>query len=373
MSKTCFSDAEYEAVKRVLDSGWVTMGPETHAFEKEFANYLGSEHAIAVSSGTAALHLSLLALGIGPGDEVILPSLTFVATANAVRYVGAVPVFAEISGLNDWNISVGSIESKIRPATAGVIVVHYAGFPCQMDKIQTLVKGRGLKLIEDAAHAPGAFFNGKALGAWGDAGCFSFYSNKNMTSAEGGMIVTNNEETARQISLLRSHGMTALTWDRHLGHCFSYDVLRTGFNYRIDELRASLGKAQLAKLNKNNRRRRELTRSMRSELNVGLPITFPFSDGMISESGCHIFPILLDDSQKRPAFMEHMKHLGIQTSIHYPPIHKFTSYADFPSEGSQLPVTELVAAGEVTLPLYPSMTDKDLAFVCQAVKQFYSG
>jgi dTDP-4-amino-4,6-dideoxygalactose transaminase len=371
LSETSFSAAEYGAVRRVLESGWVSMGPETEHFELEFASFLGVKRALAVSSGTAALHLALLALGIGAGDEVILPSLTFVATANAVRYVGATPVFMDICGLDDWNASPPSLVQKITNKTRAVIVVHYAGFPCRMDEIKTIARDSGLKIVEDVAHAPGATFDGRALGTWGDVGCFSFFSNKNLTCAEGGMVVTDDAETARKVGILRSHGMTSLTWDRHRGHSSSYDVVETGYNYRIDEIRAALGRVQLSKLQKSNEKRREITVAMRDMLQYTDGIRIPFPRRLIECSSCHIFPVLLGRSELREPFMQFMKSVGIQTSIHYPPIHKFSSYAGLVKHSIfGLDVTEEVTKREVTLPLFPQMTRKQIEAVCKNIYTF---
>lgn len=366
LSDICFGPDEHEAVRRVLDSGWISMGPETEQFELEFARYLGTKHAIAVSSGTAALHLALLALGIGPNDEVIVPSLTFVATANAILYVGAIPVFADISSLDDWNICPAEIERRITSRTKAVIVVHYGGFPCQMDRINSIAQAHGLKVVEDAAHAPGGSFQSKKLGTWGNAGCFSFFSNKNMTSGEGGMVVTDSDEAAKRFKILRSHGMTSLTWDRHQGHSFSYDVVATGYNYRMDELRAALARVQLAKLEENNRKRRRITLKMRNALENMNSIALPFPEHNPEESASHIFPILLESAELRPAFMSHMKDSGIQTSIHYPPIHKFSAYKN--NKHGDLTITEDVCSRQVTLPLFPSLNSQQEEMVVSSIR-----
>lgn len=347
------------------------MGPETELFESEFAQYLGAKYAFAVSSGTAALHLSLVAVGVGPGDEVIVPSLTFVATANAILYMGAVPVFADVSGLDDWNVDIDQIESKITPKTKAVIVVHYAGFPCRMDRIRQWTQSNGLALIEDAAHAPGAMFQAKKLGTWGEVGCFSFFSNKNMTTAEGGMVVTDDEEIATDLRLLRSHGMTTLTWSRHRGHSFSYDVIRTGFNYRMDEIRAALGRVQLLRLEENNRKRREKTALLRCMIKDEDEVSIPFSSEMLPWSSCHIFPILLKRPELRSPFMEYMKTAGIQTSIHYPPVHLFTTFRRDGSACHSLPITEEVASREVTLPLYPNMLPEQLKLIASELSKSF--
>jgi dTDP-4-amino-4,6-dideoxygalactose transaminase len=235
-----------------------------------------------------------------------------------------------------------------------------------MDRIISIAKQHGLFVIEDAAHAVGSELNGRKLGSWGDIGCFSFFSNKNMTTGEGGMMTTDSDELAQKLGRLRSHGMTSMTWDRHKGHAWSYDVVDLGYNYRIDEIRAAIGIAQLAKVERNNERRRQITQLYYESLQelapqVGLPFQHHF--GMTS---AHIMPILLPRETNRVAFIGHMKDQGIQTSIHYPPIHTFTSYTD--GKAWELPVTEDVASREVTLPLYPAMNDGDVQVVASIVR-----
>lgn len=370
LSDIDFDQAEIDAVDQVLKSRWLTMGQVTQDFEAAFAAHTGSQHAIAVTNATAALHLACLALGLGPGDEVIVPSLTFVATANAVRYVGATPVFADVVSTNDLNISPESVRSLITPRTRAVIVVHYSGFPCNMPAIQAIAKEHDLYVIEDAAHAVGSALDGRSLGAWGDIGCFSFFSNKNMTTGEGGMMTTDREDLAQRLNRLRSHGMTSLTWDRHKGHAWSYDVVDLGYNYRIDEIRAAIGLIQLGKVERNNERRRELSGIYRDAIQELVPaVSVPFENypGITS---AHIMPVLLPPGTNRVEFMECMKQFGIQTSIHYPPIHTFTSYRD--DREWDLPVTEEVAAREVTLPLYPMLSNEDVLDVVKALKESLS-
>lgn len=357
---------EKRAVIDVLDSRWLTMGAVSQRFEEQFAAAVGVRYAVAVSNGTVALHMACLALGIGPGDEVIVPSLTFVATANAVLYTGAKVRFADISGTDELTISPQDIERRISPHTKAIIVMHYGGYPCRMPAIQELASKYGLALIEDAAHAPGATLDGRFLGAWGDVGCFSFFSNKNLSTAEGGMLVTNREDIAVRASLLRSHGMTSLTWDRHHGHAYSYDVVDLGYNYRIDEIRSALGLVQLGKLVDNNRRRKMITRQYRSALaGCGVEIPFKSEDG---RPAYHLFPVLLPEGKERKAFIENLRRQGIQTSIHYPPVHMFTYYKSKYGDVS-LPATESVAAREVTLPLYPGMSTADIDAVVGAVRK----
>jgi dTDP-4-amino-4,6-dideoxygalactose transaminase len=247
------------------------------------------------------------------------------------------------------------------------MLVHYGGYACDMPSIMELARKYNLKVIEDAAHATGAWLEDRHLGTWGDIGCFSFFSNKNMTTGEGGMLVTNDDELYEKLRLLRSHGMTSLSWDRHKGHAWSYDVVELGYNYRIDEIRAALGVTQLKKLDRNNDRRRQLTQHYRDSLQDNLQIVVPFMrhPGI---SSAHIMPVLLPRDSNRIGFMEQMKAHGIQTSIHYPPIHQFSAYRRLNrSTPIPLPITEDVAARQVTLPLYPAMTDQDVNWVVQSI------
>lgn len=382
--KVSLADLDYgveeeEAVLRVVRSKWLTMGAETQAFEEEFASFHNSPQAVAVSNATQALHLACLALGIGPGDEVIVPSLTFVATANAVLYTGAVPVFADIVGPHDLTIDPQAIEAKISPRTKAILVMHYGGYPCHMREIMDIAEKYGLQVIEDAAHAPGAWLDGRALGTWGAIGCFSFFSNKNLSTGEGGMLLTGRPDLTEKLRLLRSHGMTSLTWDRHKGHAYSYDVVALGYNDRIDEIHSALGRVQLKKLERNNTRRGEISRQYRAALkDSGIIIPFDAainSEGSDARSYCpayHLAPILLPEGVDRSEFVGRLKSAGIQTSLHYPPIHSFTFYRNqFPN--IELPRTEQVTAREVTLPLYPSMTDEQVFLVTSEVNQIIRG
>ena len=355
---------EENAVLEVLRSGWLTMGAVTQAFEHELAAYVGAKHAFAVNNATAALHLACLAVGLGDGDEAIVPSLTFVATANAVRYTGAKAVFADIES-EDWLcISPRAIEEKITGRTKAIVVMHYAGFACDMHEILRIADRYGLAVIEDAAHAIGASLDGKALGTWGDVGCYSFFGNKNMTTAEGGMLVTDDDRLAEKVRILRSHGMTTLTWDRFKGHASTYDVVDLGYNYRIDEIRAAIGREQLKKLPAGNARREIQVDRYRKAFSEKLPsLGLPFSEqrGVSSQ---HIFPVLLPEGVDREAFREKMKADGIQTSFHYPPVHQFKIYRN---EGEELRITENVARRQVTLPLFPGMTDEQQDLVIESV------
>jgi len=362
-----FDDRENQAVLDVINSRWLTMGQATQRFEAAFAEFLGVKHAIAVTNATVGLHLVNLAVGVRPGDEVIVPSLSFVATANAVLYAGATPVFADISNEADLTISPQAIEAAVTTRTRAITVMHYGGYLCDMEAISALAKEHNLALIEDAAHAPGTRVDGRSAGTLGDVGVFSFFSNKNLATGEGGMVVTNDDALAENIRLMRSHGMTSLSWDRHRGHAHSYDVVSLGYNYRIDEIHAALGLVQLDKLEANNQRRREISDLYRSQLAELDGLSIPFMEHR-GASAAHLFPVLLDPDVDRFAFIESIKAQGVQTSIHYPPIHTFSYYRERFGE-IPLPLTEAVGAREVTLPLYPTMTEGQVGIVVKAVKE----
>lgn len=355
-------EAEKRALESVIDSNWLTMGPRVAEFERAFAAAHGVETAVAVNSCTSGLHLSLLALGIGPGDEVLVPSLTFVASVNVVLYVGAKPVFVDIESLERPNISIADAERKCTDRTKAVIVVHYGGYLVDLPAWRSFADERGIMLIEDAAHAPGV----GAVGRYGDAAAFSFFTNKNMTTAEGGMVFARQESVIEKVRRLRAHGMTTDTLQRDRGHAFSYDVTMLGYNYRLDELRAAIGLVQLSHLPIWNARRRELSGYYRRRFAEDLPaVSVPFQQG--HETAAHLLPILLREGEDRGKVMERLRQAGIQSSIHYPPVHLFNYYQkQFP--GISLPQTERFFRREITLPLHPTLTEDDVDIVVGAVQ-----
>jgi dTDP-4-amino-4,6-dideoxygalactose transaminase len=370
LSDIDFAEEETNEVFKVLKSKWLSMGEITQEFERKFAEFLGVKHAIAVANGTAALHLANNVFGIKEGDEVIVPSLTFVATSNSVIYTGAKPVFADGESNDNFNISPDSIKEKISNKTKGIIAVHYAGYPCDMKSIMEIARENNLFVIEDAAHAPGAKLDGKMLGTIGDIGCFSFFSNKNLVTGEGGMIVTNNDKMAEDIKRKRSHGMTSLSWDRHKGHAFSYDVTTLGYNYRTGNINSALGLCQLKKLKHNNNIRKELANLYKKCLVKVDFLDIPFKK-YNGSSSYHIFPVLLNKKTDREKFMEFLKSKGIQTSIHYPPIHLFSYYRNkFGFKEGMLPITEHIGKNEVTLPLHPLLKKEDIEYISNQVIKF---
>jgi dTDP-4-amino-4,6-dideoxygalactose transaminase len=363
-------DLDYEeddTVLSVLHSRWLTSGEVTVRFEEAFAKFVGARFAVAVSNATVGLHMASLLAGLEPGDDVIVPSLTFVATVAAILYVGAKPVFADITSEDDLTLSVESIAERITDRTRAIIPMHYGGYGCDMAAIMRLAQKYDLTVIEDAAHAPGSLLEGRKLGTLGSMGVFSFFSNKNMATGEGGMLVTDDEKLSKRARTLISHGMTSMTWDRHQGHAWSYDVVDLGYNYRMDEIRSAIGLVQLSKLERNNQKRRFLTDLYHRQLGELVPdIGLPFQEHR-GLSAAHLLPILLPVGKDRVKFMEKMKEQGIQTSIHYPPVHLFSYYQKHLTP-EPLPVTEKVAAREVTLPLHPLLNEDDVNCVVSAVR-----
>ena len=353
-------------VDDVITSGWWSMGPKVLEFEEAFAEFCGVRHALAVANGTAALHLALLAAGCGPGDEVVLPSLNFVAAANAIAHTGATPVFCDITGPDDLNLDPADVETALSPQTKAVVVLHYGGQPCDMRAVHELAERRDLLVIEDAAHAPGATWQGRPCGGLGLVGCFSFFSNKNLPVGEGGMIVTDDDDLAEQVRLLRSHGMTTLTWERHRGHASSYDVVAQGFNYRLDELRAAIGMHQLRRLPDENARRRVISARYRERLDGAGGISMPFGNPEEGTSPAHHLAVALLPEGRRDDVRAALAERRIQTSVHYPPIHLFSYYRELGSRGP-LPRTEAAAARLVTLPLYAHMEDEQVELVADGV------
>ena len=357
LSDPVLGDEEIAALRGVIESGWITMGDQVLRFEREFARVHGVGGAIAVSSGTAGLHLCLAALGIGPEDEVLVPSLTFVASANAVLYAGATPILVDIESVDQPHMSLADARAKLTPRTKAVILVHYGGWLCPMDAWRAFADEHGLAIVEDAAHAPG--LSGVAL--QGDAAAFSFYGNKNMTTAEGGMAVARDPHIDARIRSLRSHGMTTLTLDRYSGHAFSYDVTGLGFNYRMDELRAALGLVQLAKLAERNTHRGALLEHYRKGFEEGeRGMTLPFEPAEATVA--HLCPALLPAGMDRERVMRKLRDAGIHSSIHYPPIHGFTYHAARLGP-QELPQTEAFAARELSLPLHPGLSAEDVHYV----------
>ena len=358
-----FDEAEVEAVAEVVRSAWLTMGPRTAAFEEAFAERVGASHAVMASSCTAALHLAFAALDIGPGDEVIVPSLTFVATANAVAYTGATPRFGDILSLERPVLDPDAVAALIGPRTRAICAMHYGGWMGEIAALRALADRHGIALVEDAAHAPGASCAAGRAGSIGDASCFSFFSNKNLVTGEGGMITTDDGGVAKRLRLMRAHGMTATSWDRERGHASGYDVVERGYNYRPSELEAALGLVQLGKLDDMTAGRRRVVAAYRAALAGQPELVIPFA-GEDEGSACHILPIVAPSQEAREEIRRRAAADDVQTSVHYQPVHRFTVYA--PQD--ELPLTEEYARREVTVPLYPAMTDDDVERVARVLE-----
>jgi dTDP-4-amino-4,6-dideoxygalactose transaminase len=363
------SESEIAAVESTLRSGWLTMGPRTESFERAFAEHLGVRHAVAVSSGTAALHLAYLAAGVGPGDEVVVPSITFVATANAVRYCRAKPVFADVLGQHDLGVDPRHVEALLTVRTKAVTAVHYGGYAADVATLAALCRERGIALIEDAAHSPSAnpTEGGPKLGSWGKAAAFSFFSNKVLGCGEGGLVATNEASVASAARSLRSHAMTSGTWDRHRGHSAGYDVVGLGYNYRLDEPRAALLEARLPRLREDLDARRAAVHRYRGMLDGVGGISVPYRDEDVDHSSCYVMPVMVEDARQREPLREFLRERGIQTSVLYPAVHTFTAYRE-PLQPS-LPRSEWAARTQVTLPLYPHLTEHDQERVVESVRK----
>jgi dTDP-4-amino-4,6-dideoxygalactose transaminase len=364
-------EEEIEEVTRVLRSGWLTTGSRNFEFEHRFREYVGAEQAVAVNSCTAALHLSLAVLNIGPGDEVITTPFTFAATANVIVHRGAKPVFVDIEP-ETFNIDPGRIPAAITSRTRAIIPVHYGGHPCDMKAILSLARERDLYIIEDAAHAVGAEYNGKKVGAIGDITCFSFYATKNITTGEGGMLTLQDAGLAEELRKLRLHGISKDAWKRYeRSGSWYYEVEYAGFKYNMTDMQAALGIAQLKKLDSFIQTRQEHASYLSQSLQE-LPLKLPGRKGEVKHAW-HLFPILLPVEKlniDRNYFIQALTAENIGTSVHFIPLHLHPYYQrTFGYKKGDFPVSEYVYERLISLPLYPRMTREDLDSVVEAVSK----
>jgi len=360
------SEEDVEAVLDCLRSGWLTSGPRTQAFEAALSDHLGGGHAVAVSSGTAALHLACRAIGLGPGDEAIVPAVTFVATAHAVRYCGAEPILCDVVGDGDLNLDVEDVARRIGPRTRAVLAVHFCGYAAEVEALRTLCDERGIALIEDAAQAIDArTTSGRPAGTVGHVGCFSFFSKKQLCVGEGGLVLSADEELAARCRSLRSHAMTSGTWDRHRGYADTYDIVDIGFNYRIDEGRAALGISRLARLEADIEARRDRVRDYRRRLASVDGVALCWSEEEVERSSHFAFPVLLPDRRARDRFREALAEHGIQTTV-YEALTRFSEFAAAAPPG-EVTRAEEMADRHVALPLWAQMTGGQLDQVVRAV------
>ena len=359
-------------IKKAASSIFLTNGPKLDAFEQKFKKFTKSKYAIGVSNATAALYLSLKALGIKKNDEVIIPDLTFVATANVVLQVGATPVLVDIDD-ETLNISTESIIKNISRKTKAIIPVHLAGTSCDMKKIMKIARSNSLKVIEDCAHGIGTSYNKKHVGNFGNAGCFSFYPTKNLTTIEGGMIITNDEKIADFIQLARNHGMSRSLMSRYSsGKPWEYDIKDIGYNYRLDEIRSTLGISQLQKLTILNKKR--LTAFL--YYNKGLkniPGLIVPNEKNFRDNSCHLYIIRITADAKisRDRLFYGLQKKGIGSSVHYKPLHKFTLFRKKGISRNSLSVSKRIYKEILSLPMYPQLTRHSQDYVIKSIKNIF--
>lgn len=373
LSRPTIGAADLRGMEKILRSGWLTMGPETARFEEEFRKETGSRHAVAVSSGTAALHLGLLALGAGPGDEVITSPFTFAATANAIELTGARAVFADIDPAS-WNLSPAQAASKINKRTSGILPVHFAGLSCNMERFRALCRKRRLFLLDDAAHALGAAIRGRKIGSLADVTCFSFHPMKNITTGEGGMVTCSSPETDKRLRLLRFHGLSIDTWKRHQQAAPRHpEVIRPGYKYGLPDLLSALGRTQLARLKEFNSRRRNLAKLYHHYLKEAEELTLPRAGGKGSLHAWHLYVALLSRPPRglnRDGLVQALRGRGVQSGVHYTALHLHSYYRKkYGYRRGDLPVAERVGESCFSLPLYPQMKPSDVRKVCSTLKE----
>jgi perosamine synthetase len=364
VSKPSIGKEELAAVKKVFDSGWLGMGSSVKQFEDEISAFLGGSNVIAVNTGTTAIHLALDALGITEGDEVIVPSLTFVATVQAITATGATPVFCDIEP-DTLNIDVKDVAKKITSKTKAVIPVHYRGLPCDMDGLIAITKNKGIKIVEDAAHAFGSHYKGKPIGSFGDVTCFSFDPIKVVTCGEGGAIAIRDSSLASLIQKKRILGIDKDTWSRYKHErSWFYDVLVPGYRYHMSNINAAIGLVQLKKFKKLNAKRIKIAKTYDRELGKlgGLELL------KTDYKDIAFFMYIIKVKKDRDALMKHLKEDRIDSGIHYIPSHLFSLYKGY---AAKLPATEKVWEEILTLPLYPDLSAADQAKVISSIRSFY--
>jgi len=365
------SKEDKKAVLEALGSRWLTGGPRTREFEEMFANYIGTKYAIAVNSCTAALHLAMRALNIGPGDEVIVPVFTFAATANAPLFVGAKPVFADIDE-KTFNISIEDIENKITEKTKAIIVVHYGGQPCDMKEIMQIANQHKIHIVEDCAHSLGAEYMGQKTGSIGVIGCFSFYPTKIITTLEGGMVTTNDEKIAKRIAILREHGMTKGAFEREKRATWRYNVVDLGYNYRLNEVQAAIGISQLKRIDEINKRRIEAAHYYTQKLKEIRGIITPYE----AKDRIHVYHLYAirvvrqENGINRDKLYKRLSAKGIGLSVHYIPLHLLTFYKKMLKyKTGDFPNAEKVYKEIMSLPLYPTLKKAQIDYITEQISK----
>ncbi|MGB7547827.1 MAG: aminotransferase class I/II-fold pyridoxal phosphate-dependent enzyme [Terracidiphilus sp.] len=361
---------DIRAVCEVMESGWITTGPKTVQFEQEFARFIGARHAVAVNSGTAALHVAFEAMGLDKGDEVVLPTLTFAATAEAVAYCKARPVLVD-SEPDTFNLDPVKVQRAITPRTRAIVPVHFAGHPCDMARLLKIARDHGLKVIEDAAHALSARYRGRMVGTLGDMTCFSFYATKNITTGEGGMVTTANDEWADRMRIMRLHGISKDAWKRYSAEgSWRYEILAPGFKYNLTDMQAALGLSQLAKCQLMWARRSALAQRYTDALGALDAFEVPSSRTDVQHAW-HLYVLRVCPgvlSIHRDRVIEELKMRGIGTSVHFIPLHLHPYYRDtWGYRPGDFPVAEDYFNRCISLPLYPAMSDEDQTRVIDAL------
>lgn len=366
---------ERKYIKEVLDSGWLTTAGKALEFEKRFAEYVGAKYACAVNSCTAALHLGIDALGIQPGDKVFVQSMTFTASAEIIRYMNADPVFLDTeygTNLITPDILLEAIEKN--PDVKFLVVVHYAGQTANMTEITRICKEHNIKILEDAAHAFPAKHNNKMVGSFGDVTCFSFYANKTITTGEGGMLVTNDEDIYKRVKTMRLHGINRDIWDRFTAKVpsWEYDVVEAGYKYNMPDVNAAIGLGQLEQAELFRKERQKAVEFYYKELSSLPMLDLPICNVPMEDHAWHIFAMVLNEKSKisRNDFINKMSEYGIGTSVHYKPLHQMTYYKErYGLKHENFLNAEKTWKGNVSLPLYPFMTYEQLEYICNSIKQ----
>jgi dTDP-4-amino-4,6-dideoxygalactose transaminase len=374
-AKVFIGEAERKYIKEVLDSGWLTTAGKTLEFEKRFAEYVDAKYACAVNSCTAALHLGIDALGIQPGDKVFVPSMTFTASAEVIRYMNADPVFLDTEYLSNL-ITPAILENAIQkhPGVKYLIVVHYGGQAANMPEIMRICRENNIKILEDAAHAFPASLNGKMVGSFGDITCFSFYANKTITTGEGGMLVTDDEQMYKRVKTMRLHGINRDIWDRFTAKVpsWEYDVVEAGYKYNMPDVTAAIGLGQLEQAEQLRLERQRVAEYYYAHLSDLEMLDLPLTHIPLYEHAWHLFPVVLNEKANlsRNAMIDKLAEAGIGTSVHYKPLHQMTYYKKrYKLDAVDYPNAEKTWQGNFSLPIYPFMPEEDLAYICQTIKK----
>ena len=367
LSRPSIGEWEIEGVVSCLKSGWITTGPLCKSFEEKFCKLTGASYALSISSGTAGMHLLMLALGIKIGDEIITPSMTFASTINMITLSGAKPIFVDID-YDTLNIDADLIEEKINQKTKGIIPVHFAGAPADMDKILAIARRYHLFIIEDAAHGLGSYYKDIHVGGWGQIAIFSFHPIKNITTGEGGMITHSDDQLESRLRLLRFHGIERDAWKRYgKGGNPDYDIKAPGFKYNLTDIQAALGLAQLSRLNELNSRRRQLANLYAEGLGGLEGVDLPGAPAYTHLHAWHLFVIKVI-SMDRERFMQRLSDYQIGYGIHFPAGHRLGYVQErYKIKKGELKETERANANLLSLPLFPDMKDEDVSYVCEAV------